>query len=118
MQVIGYEDDQVTIMSPDGELKEDFNFPTEANLSDLRGKINTIVDAGEKEIEPLRSDCKIVIYAFGKCMLEMMMQKPDTAAAYQLRAHTRPRSRGEQEKGDQGAQDTCARHSYPHRGPA
>ena len=49
MQVIGYEDDQVTIMTPEGELKEDLNFPTESHLSDLRGKILAIVDAGEKE---------------------------------------------------------------------
>ena len=49
MQVIGYEDDQVTIMTPEGELKEDLNFPTEAHLSDLRGKIIAIVDAGAKE---------------------------------------------------------------------
>ena len=49
MQVIGYEEDQVTIMTPDGELKEDLNFPTESHLSDLRGKILAIVDTGEKE---------------------------------------------------------------------
>lgn len=49
MQVIGYEEDQVTIMTPEGELKEDLNFPTESHLSDLRGKILAIVDAGERE---------------------------------------------------------------------
>ena len=58
MQVIGYEDDQVTIMTPEGELKEDLNFPTEAHLSELRGKITTIVDAGEKE-------CLVQIQKYG-----------------------------------------------------
>ena len=49
MTCIGYEDDVLTIMTPDGELKEDLNFPTEAHLSDLQGKIKAIVDAGAKE---------------------------------------------------------------------
>merc|ERR1712156_510496 len=45
-------------MIPEGELKEDLNFPTEAHLSELRGKIITIVDAGEKE-------CLVQIQKYG-----------------------------------------------------
>lgn len=49
MQCIGYDEDIPTIMTPDGEIKEDLNFPTESHLSDLAGKIKAIVDAGAKE---------------------------------------------------------------------
>ena len=50
VQCLSYDEDGVlTLMTADGEIKEDLNLPTEAHLSDIAKKIKEIVDAGAKE---------------------------------------------------------------------
>merc|ERR1719319_164180 len=47
---LSYDDEgSLTLMMPDGELKEDLNLPTEAHLSDISTNIKRIIDAGTKE---------------------------------------------------------------------
>ena len=43
------DDGQLTLMAPDGEIKEDLNLPTEAHLSDVPPRIKAIIEAAAKE---------------------------------------------------------------------
>ena len=50
MTCLSYDDDDtLTLMTESGELKEDLSFPQEAHLSDVKARIQSIVDAGNKE---------------------------------------------------------------------
>ena len=50
LTAIAYDDDGVLqLMTPDGELKEDLNLPTEGHLTDIAANIKRIIDAGAKE---------------------------------------------------------------------
>ena len=46
---ISIDGDALQLLTPEGEMKEDINLPTESHLSEISSKIKQICDAGKKE---------------------------------------------------------------------